>query len=174
MIRVIDCIDYERSIPTYFKSSGRLSGFKKIAFVPEKIKDIPIFKVPEHTVTRIYVSDAFRNAVLDSKLKGLDFNEVWDSEITEDMARQKEQKYADMLANIEKNKGEEFDWNTAAKLMESGKAVASGKWKLQADVNGNMLIGQLAMDGSYSWVEPFYIPPVLLELNWHEIEKTML
>ncbi|QHW31023.1 hypothetical protein GZH47_09260 [Paenibacillus rhizovicinus] len=170
VITVIDCIDYERSEPTYFKSTGRLSGFDKISFYPERVKDVPIFKAPETTSTEIYVSDEFRELVLMSKLKGLQFVEVYDSEVTEEMELHAQQKYDSLLEKIEQTKGQEFSWDEAMKIVSTGMAVVSGKWKLQAGSNGNILIGELSVDGTYFWVDPIFIPPVLLNLKWHRAE----
>lgn len=167
---VTDSIDYDRSTIDRY-SDGEFREFTKIYFIEDKIKDVPIFKIPEKS-TRIYVSDEFRDLVLQSKLKGLEFNLIWDSELTEEMELALERKYESMLADIERNKGPEFDWSEACIRVKAGKAVASGKWKLQAEANGNMLTGQLDGDGTYSWVDPIYIPPILLDLKWHEVEKS--
>ncbi|MHA0858472.1 imm11 family protein [Paenibacillus sp. CMAA1364] len=40
----------------------------------------PIFRMPPHLKTRIYVTDEFKKAVEDNKLKGFHFVEVWDTE----------------------------------------------------------------------------------------------
>lgn len=40
----------------------------------------PFFQIPE--ISRVFVSDEFRDLVLSSKLKGFEFTEVWDSEFT--------------------------------------------------------------------------------------------
>jgi len=78
------------------------------------------------------------------------------------------------LLRLKKNKGEEFGWDEAVQIVRSGKSVASGGWKLQAEMDGNLLTGKLKADGSYSWVDPMFIPPILLDLKWHEVEKSII
>jgi len=51
---------------------------------------------------RIYVSDEFRDLVLKSKLKGIEFNLIWDSEVTDEMEQKLVQAYEAKLAEIEK------------------------------------------------------------------------
>lgn len=171
VINVVKAVDYSRS-KIRSMSDGTFTGFYSICFLEEAVKGHPIFKIPEYPRSRVFVSDEFRKRVLDAKLKGFDFEEIWDSEITEEMDNVREQKYADMLAEIERNKGIEYDWNEAVQKVKAGQAMASGKWRLQTDKTGNMLIGQFAENCELYWSDPIYIPPILLILKWHEIEKS--
>ncbi|EFM09650.1 hypothetical protein PaecuDRAFT_3699 [Paenibacillus curdlanolyticus YK9] len=165
---VIDALDYEHTEFRYY-STGEMADYEKPAFQFDKIKNSPIFRVPERTV-RIYVTDEFRDLVLKHKLKGLDFEEVWDSEVTDDMEQERQRQYEAHLAEIENNKGTEVGFDEAVAQAEAGKAMASGKWKLQADSTGNVLLGDLTFSGDYDWIDPIYYPPILLELRWHEVE----
>jgi len=50
--------------------------------------------------------------------------------------------------------------------------MASGKWKLQTDDKGTVLLGTLEDDLKYHWIDPIYIPSVLLDCKWHEVERS--
>ena len=165
-------VDYTRSIPER-SLRGVVNGFKKIAFLEEIVSSRTIFKIPELSVS-IFVSDQFRDTVLQSKLKGFEFIEVWDSEITEEMEIASQERYDAFLDEIEKSKGAEMNWSEAVVSIEGGKAVASGHWKMQYDKNGEMRIARLSLDCQYNWSSSPIIPPVLLGLKWHEVEKSDL
>jgi len=77
VIRVLDCVDYEKSEYKKFASSGRIMRFTKYEFYKERIINIPIFKIVDEPSKRPFVSDAFRNCVLENGLKGFEFKEVW-------------------------------------------------------------------------------------------------
>jgi len=88
------------------------------------------------------------------------------------MEQQLHQQYIDALSQIESYSGATAGWADAYKLIQEGKAMASGQWKLQIEPQGNLLIGNLTSGGQYGWIEPIYIPPILLDLQWHEVEKS--
>jgi hypothetical protein len=48
-------------------------------FRPQAIRDLPIFKVPELVLTKVFVNDAFKQRVERAALKGLDFQLLWES-----------------------------------------------------------------------------------------------
>ncbi|MMZ69092.1 hypothetical protein D1872_318640 [compost metagenome] len=77
------------------------------------------------------------------------------------------------MNEIEKNKGIEMDWNTAMKLLDEGRAVASAHWKLQKDEGMELLVGQLTYDLEYEFAKLIYIPPILLDLKWHEVDRSV-
>ncbi|GGG62472.1 imm11 family protein [Paenibacillus radicis (ex Gao et al. 2016)] len=166
---IADCVNYDRS--TSFKDRhGEFAGFDKLYFMEDKLEDQYIFKIKEHVKSNIYVTDKFRDLVLQSKLKGFCFIEIWDSEITEEMERAKQQKYEKRLLEIEKTKGTEYNWSDAIGKVETGKAMISGTWKIQQNEKGIIMLGQLLEDLSYLWIEPIYYPPILLDLKWQEAE----
>jgi len=39
------------------------------------------------------------------------------------------------------------------------------------DKKGNFLTGRRRADGSYAWMIPAYLPPILLDMKWHETER---
>lgn len=54
--------------------------FEKYAFIKEKVIDQDLFKVREETVKRPFVSDAFRDSVINNGLTGFSFELVWECE----------------------------------------------------------------------------------------------
>lgn len=50
--------------------------FEKYAFIKEKVIDQDLFKVREETVKRPFVSDAFRESVINNGLTGFSFELV--------------------------------------------------------------------------------------------------
>lgn len=172
---LIDAVDHERST-SYKNRHGGFAGFKTISFIEDKIKDQYLFKINEHVKTDVYVTDLFRDIVLASKLKGYDFIEVWDSEVTEDIEQQRQENYERKLAEIEQNKGKEISWSEAVNLVNDGKSAASGKWKIQNNKTGSLLLGELTGDLTYDydWMDPMFLPPILFSLKWHEVENSAI
>lgn len=80
VLDVVDCIDYEKAEFKRFEHSGRIMRFIKYAFKPECVKGKHIFKIIDELVRRPFVSDEFRNRVIESGLVGFKFELVWDSE----------------------------------------------------------------------------------------------
>ncbi|WP_268627773.1 imm11 family protein [Paenibacillus alvei] len=167
VLHLLDAVDYNRSIP-HRTLGGIVNGFNKLIFNEEAITSHDIFKIPE-LFSSVFVSDKFRDTVLASKLKGFEFYEVWDSEITEEMEKEDQLRYEAFLDDLERNKGAEMSWSDAVACIEKGKAVASGHWKLQFDKRGEMRVGRLSLDCKYSWSSSPFIPPLLLTLVWHEV-----
>ena len=82
VLNAIDAIDYEKAILKKLRS-GLVIDFKKYAFLSNMVKNQTIFKVYLNEILHIpsvFVSDEFRNTLLESDLKGFEFIEVWDSE----------------------------------------------------------------------------------------------
>lgn len=82
VLDVLDCIDYEKAEFERFESSGRIMLFNKYAFNPDCVNGKHIFKIVDEPVRRPFVSDEFRNRVLDNELVGFKFDLVWDSELS--------------------------------------------------------------------------------------------
>ncbi len=82
VVNILDAVDYNKSLFDKL-STGLIIGFKKIYFKPDILTDVDIFMTYLNQnvyATSVYVSDQFRNTVLESDLKGFKFDEVWDSE----------------------------------------------------------------------------------------------
>lgn len=80
IINVISCLDHERSEIKYYPNSERIMRIKKYFFNKEKVAKEHIFKIIEQPRAIIFVSDDFRNRVIESGLEGFKFVEIWDSE----------------------------------------------------------------------------------------------
>lgn len=80
VIRVLDAIDYEKSIYKTFRDGKRIMAFKKYFFIPDKIKNVSIFKIKDEKTRYAFVSDEFKTIVEINKLTGFKFKLVWDSE----------------------------------------------------------------------------------------------
>ncbi|PGZ98489.1 hypothetical protein COE51_11580 [Bacillus pseudomycoides] len=83
VMNVLECIDYENAEPNNF------AGFNKFAFLSAKIKGEHIFRAlnTKHKYgdfpivsVQTFVSDEFKERVIDSELKGFDFELVWTSD----------------------------------------------------------------------------------------------
>ncbi|WP_339166461.1 DUF1629 domain-containing protein [Paenibacillus sp. FSL R5-0341] len=171
VINVIDALDLEKS--DYSTFEGRLMHINEYVFKPEiDYSQHPIFKVTQRPGSFPVVTDDFRNLILSSNLKGFEFIELWDSEFSDEMKHELEQKHKALIDLVDSLPGRRFNWNEAVKLIEAGEAVANGKWKLQLSKKGVFIMGQLEPSGEYFWVQPTYIPPTLLGKSWHIIEKS--
>lgn len=78
---VLDCINYDKAEYKLFSSSNRIMRFIKYSFKECIIKDKHIFKIVDEPHRRPFVSDKFRQIVLDEGLTGFDFKLIWDSEV---------------------------------------------------------------------------------------------
>ena len=72
VLRVLDCLDRERTVFTYFPD-GSMKGVIKIFFHAGCLEDRHIFRLPIHNYSRIYVSQVFKDLVDEHDLRGLRF-----------------------------------------------------------------------------------------------------
>lgn len=79
VINVIDALDYEKSEFERFET-GAVMYCNKYSFKSEVVINQHLFKIPICNKIDIFVSDQFKRRVEESKLKGLIFVEVWNSE----------------------------------------------------------------------------------------------
>lgn len=79
VINLLDGIDYKKSVVEYYSDKKRIMAFDKYSFILEKVENQHIFKILEQPRADVFVSDEFRNKVIESDLKGFKFVEVWDS-----------------------------------------------------------------------------------------------
>ncbi|MED2840294.1 hypothetical protein P4255_22825 [Bacillus wiedmannii] len=82
VLRVLEALDTNKTIFDKL-SSGLIIGCKKFVFIPYVVQDEPIFKLKINGKVHpnyLLVSDQFKNAIVESELKGFQFTEVWDSE----------------------------------------------------------------------------------------------
>ncbi|HEY2493699.1 MAG TPA: DUF1629 domain-containing protein [Paenibacillus sp.] len=171
---ILDCVDWQKSKVKWFKEKYFL-GFDKLVFDFARIpENTYMFKIEELAEGTIFVTELFRELIEEHQLLGLDFSVVYDSERTEEMEQERQRKYEAALLAIENNKGVEFSYAEAEQRMDQGKAVESGKWKMQFDEQGELWLGELTLDLKYQWGRPVYIPPILLGYSWHEVDLTQI
>lgn len=167
---VIDCLDYSRT-EYVTMPSGKISHFKRLYFNKDMVKNRLIFKTPEFANKRIFVTDKMKEIIEKSNLEGIEFNLEWDSDITKEIERKNSETYEKKIFEIDQREGKKYTWSEAIELLEHDKALTSGKWKIQKNKQGTMLLGQLTFDFSYLWMNPIYLPPSLLDLQWKLDEK---
>ena len=80
VVNLVSAIDYSKAKVEYFPNSNRVMMIEKFAFLEEKLKGNHIFTLVEHRGIDIYVSDEFRQRVIDSGATGARFDLIWDSE----------------------------------------------------------------------------------------------
>ncbi|WP_239616856.1 imm11 family protein [Cohnella mopanensis] len=171
VINLVDCADKARSEAKRLISTGDFLGYKKVVFHAEKIPaDTLIFKLPETSDSRVYVTDQFVELVKHHKLKGFQFKEVWDSnsECTEELEQEKQKRFQEILNAVQQYQGPKYNYEEAVKQVQNGKAMVSDRWKMQKDTKGRFWLGQLEDNAVYHWLMPTFIPPVLLGYMWHE------
>ncbi|UQZ83687.1 hypothetical protein SK3146_02894 [Paenibacillus konkukensis] len=158
---MIDCIDFSKADFSTYTGSDSVKEINKYVFIESLIADESIFKTPQHSMTRVFVTDQFRDKVLEAKLTGFKFREVWDS------ARSSEKE--PVIEQIQYH-GQSYPFKEAVELVMQGKTLASDKWLMQRE-NGELHIRTRELNGSFTWFEPIFIPPVLLDLQWYIVDK---
>ncbi|SFB49999.1 hypothetical protein SAMN05216312_110173 [Cohnella sp. OV330] len=172
ILNIVPGLDYKNSEITFFED-GSVWDIRKYAFELERVANESIFKIPERLSTQIFVTDTFRDCVLQHNLTGFRFIELWDSEADPAAQKMQRQRYLERLAEIERTKGPEYSFaEVTERMRKENKAAVSGKQKLQLDENDSLLIGDLLEDTlTYAWMNPIYIPPLFLDMKWHLAEK---
>ncbi|SFB49993.1 hypothetical protein SAMN05216312_110172 [Cohnella sp. OV330] len=170
VLHVIPALDRSRSQLTLWPDGG-IRKITQYVFSQDIIKDAAIFKIPEFKSTYIFVTDVFRDRVLQHNLTGFRFIELWDSEADPTAQEMQRQRYLERLAEIEQGPAYSFA-EVTERMRKENKAAVSGKQKLQLDENDSLLIGDLVEDTlTYAWMNPIYIPPLFLDMKWHLVEK---
>ncbi len=75
-VQYVDCLDVARAEVIRFKSSGRIMEVTKYAFHWNRLENIHIFRLPELGLSRLFVSDEFKQLVETHGLTGLLFYPV--------------------------------------------------------------------------------------------------
>ncbi|MDB5054988.1 MAG: hypothetical protein JWM44_3038 [Bacilli bacterium] len=159
---VLDIVDMSNPVERKIKY-GYFSEFVHIH--PEKIDtDVHIFKIPQHLGSRIYVSDTFKNVVETNKLKGFHFVEVWDTDNSEGLRRERLKKY-DIYFEGSSSRNR-LPYSDAWKLVSEKKIMVRNQKNIIHNKEGTILFGEIFEDESIQWIDPIYIPPLFLELEW--------
>lgn len=80
VIKVLDCIDYDKSEYKTFSDGIRIMRFKKYSFIENAVRGEHLFKIKDEPRRRPLVSDEFKQRVADYGLTGFCFELAWDSD----------------------------------------------------------------------------------------------
>jgi hypothetical protein len=72
-VKVIDCLDHQRSRYVRFENSERIMYIEHYAFKESRLENKHIFRIPEVILSAVFVSDAFKALVEENDLQGLIF-----------------------------------------------------------------------------------------------------
>ncbi|SDX72209.1 imm11 family protein [Paenibacillus sp. CF384] len=165
VVNVVDCIDYSNSIKDTL-SDGTFTGFSNYAFKKELVENQHMFKIPEKLRGPVFVSDEFRQTVIENKLTGFAFKELWNSELILKPVSNSEHE-------LDEAQVEGVSFQEAMIIIEGGeKAALNGKVKWQKNKNRVIVLGHLQDDGSYVWIKPVYIPIPHLSAKWLITDKS--
>jgi hypothetical protein len=169
VINVLDCFDYEKGKVEKDEEYDVIKDIKKYAFKFDKLQDDTIFKIPERKKSVIFITDTFKQRVEESGLAGFRFVEVWDSEANVTEVDEQDGN-PPKLQPIQENP---LTFNEAWEEVKSKDVVVAatgGEWKLKKHHNGEVIVGKWEY-GKYTWMEPIYVPPIFLELEWYIVSK---
>jgi hypothetical protein len=157
---VIDALDYDNS--EFLKlRSGKKVKVKQYVFKEDFVINQDIFKIKQFT-SDVYVSDRFRQSVIDNKLTGFNFIELWDSYEVPESELPEPMEWQDPINS------ESFSFENAMKNAENtGNTYRSGRWRLRYDQNGDLEIGEVTKNGETYFNVLIYIPPILLTQKWY-------
>jgi hypothetical protein len=157
---VIDALDYDNS--EFLKlRSGKKVKVKQYVFKEDLVLNQDIFKIKQFT-SDVYVSDRFRQSVIDNKLTGFNFIELWDSNEVNVSELPEPEEWQNPINS------ESFSFEIAMKNAENtGNTYRSGKWRIRYDQNGELEIGEVTKKGETFFNVLVYIPPVLLTQKWY-------
>lgn len=80
VLGTVDCVNYDKSKYKTFRDGVRIMRFEKYEFIEEIVVGKHIFRLKDEPLKRPFVSDEFRNKIVESGLTGFIFDLVWDSE----------------------------------------------------------------------------------------------
>jgi len=164
---LLDCIDFDQADVVLHEKYKVVDDIKSYAFKLDMIAEETIFKIPQFKGnTRIFVTDKFRDKVLEANLTGFEFEELWDSDNPYDKRQQVP------LEEIQ-HTGQEVSFGEALELIKNNEqAVANDRWKLQKNTDGQTILGYLTVDGVYDWTLPVFFPPTFVDMKWYVVEKS--
>lgn len=166
VINVIDGLDIPCSDVRIDEEYNVIIGIKRYAFHLDIIEHQPIFKLPIFKGTHIFMTDEFRDRVIEEGLTGFDFTEVWDSEKPYDDE-------ADRNFVVPVYEGPEHEFSEALELVDQHDcAIASERWKIQKDHENRFFLGTLTSNGAYFWIRPVAYSPSFLEMKWYVVDKS--
>jgi hypothetical protein len=170
---VLDCVNPSESKEKRIGSENILIDYEEFELRKEVIQDHHMFRIKLHegnrVLPKVFVSDQLKE-LIEKRLEGFQLLDMWDSECS---WKQKEQKYDFMCEEVDRSLKQRFSFEKAVQYVQKNKGdlAYSGKWALKVDEQGEVLLGTLMLDGSYSWINPYYYPPILLGLTWGVKER---
>ncbi|MHA7966765.1 imm11 family protein [Paenibacillus sp. CAU 1782] len=174
VLSATDCIDSENSKmkpPGYIRDIFDIC--EQVALLEERVKGYDIFRIKppvgEKVINQVFVSDEIK-AKIEGNSTGYQLLEIWDSHFS---WKQKESQFKAMCRDVDNTLVETFDFGKAVKYVQKnkGKQAYSGEWSLKVDDKNEILLGRLLIDGTYSWINPMYYPPIILGLTWGITER---
>ncbi len=76
----VDALDERQSEIVRFPDGKKVLDIKRFGFVPAKLQNVDIFKLPQLPLGQVFVTDGFVKTVRDEGLVGIDFAWLWSSE----------------------------------------------------------------------------------------------
>lgn len=167
ILNIVSCIDADNSLEERIPN-GLLLRYKEYAFHEELVKPHHVMRVKYHEgenlVNYPFISDSIRHAIVNSDLQGYQLIEMWDSAFS---WKEKNMRFNEMVTQSNRERTQTFNYSTAIRYVEKRKMIVySDRWAMKIDNDGDFLLGELLQDGTYSWIIPYFIPPVLLGQIW--------
>ncbi len=72
-VKFIDCLDVVHSAIERAENNGSIIGVDNYAFFPDRLVDINMFRIPQLGLSRLFVSDLFKEVYEENQLTGLIF-----------------------------------------------------------------------------------------------------
>lgn len=76
---IINCINHDKSEFEYSPSTGEVMWCKRYSFIEECLEGIHLFRTAEFPRASIFISDELKRRISESRLEGIRFIEVYDS-----------------------------------------------------------------------------------------------
>lgn len=167
--RIQDFIDMSNPVE---RKTGYGYFSEYVHILPERIDtDAHLFCLPQHHHLQFYATDTFKQVVEENKLKTFEFIELWDTENTEDMRKERLKAYDTYYADIAAR--QQVSYETARSIVESGN-ICRHDDHILIQSSGRFLIGKILDNESIQWISPTHIPPIYLVWQWYVYEANEL
>ncbi len=167
VLNILDCVDEEKSVRRHSKR-GTFTGYDKIVFdehIFDMEAELKIFRISTISHKTCFATDQFKEFLESHSISGPDFELIWDSEVDYE---QVESAYNETILSINADPQLTLTWAEVLDLLDQGKSAISDRWKIKYNNDKEFLLGTLNNDLTYEFVQPLYIPPILLDLKWKE------
>lgn len=105
--------------------------------------------------------------VEENKLKTFQFIEVWDTENTEEMRKERLKAYDQYYAALADR--QQVPYESARSMVELGNVFRHDDHILLQE-DDQFLIGKILDNETIQWIRPTYIPPIYFEWQWYMYE----